>query len=512
MKMKTVFRFGVVGVLALAGCMSGMYSSEVSVDKKAGGISDYTIVKSLNVVEYPQSMPVVVESRSMKKKEDNGLNNLLWFFTLGIVPGFSSETMIYDVKVKTPIGERSGTCKLEASSWMGWLPIFIPYPGDAEERTPCPRLPNATLERKVQDKLVANLVSQFSRTEYAGFVTKNNTPELKAQRAKEVERERLNNERLYEEAVEREELIMKRARVRRPGETEEEWRKRYAKESIESDRREDLARQQEQAGRRGQIARYEAFSFVRSFDKSLDLEHRQLKGLFGRKFGEIESHQHDVFKPENRFLFFDEYYTEAETPLDRDQYIIYRVGAKNTGKNNETEASRLFDDTVRMIEEKFGRKIELHKIEGIEFGKKGELLFDSGKTRIFVSLRTERVERGSAMPTKEDLENRIKFILKRNLKYKDLDDIGNLNDLMNELAPSDRKEVDRLMAAMEVVERMNVPSSYIENVVEVYAESIEIREAIMKKKKELSVKAEEDKRRAEEKARRDYLKASQNAL
>lgn len=193
---------GVVGILALAGCQSGMYSSDVSVEKKDNGVSDYTIVKSLDCEEFPQSMPVVVESTSKNETGEHGLNNLLWFFTLGIVPGISSEMTTYEVTVKSPLGEKSGTCKVEASSWMGWLPIFIPYPGIAEERTARPKLPNELLENRVRDQLVANLVSQFSKAEYTEFSAKNNSPELKARRAKEAaERERLAKEKAETERV-----------------------------------------------------------------------------------------------------------------------------------------------------------------------------------------------------------------------------------------------------------------------------------------------------------------------
>lgn len=209
--MKAIWCYGVACVLALAGCQSGMYSSNVSVEKNNAGVSDYTVVNSLDVTELSQSMPVIVESKPTHEKGAHGLNNLLWLVTLGIVPGVSSEAMTYDVTVKTPLGEKSGTCKIEASSWMGWLPIFIPYPGMAEERTANPKLPNADIEGRVRDKLVSNLVSQFPRDEYARLVAKNNSPELKAQRAKEAaERERLAKERaeaerirLAKEAVER---------------------------------------------------------------------------------------------------------------------------------------------------------------------------------------------------------------------------------------------------------------------------------------------------------------------
>ena len=200
---KAVFGCGLAGILVLVGCQSGMYSSNVAVSKKDNGVSDYTVVDSLDVKEYSQSMPVVVEYKSTNKKGEHGLNNLLWFFTLGIVPGIMSEETTYDVTVKTPIGEKTGTCKVEASSWMGWLPIFVPYPGIADERTSSPKLPNATLEGKVRDQLVANLVSQFPKSEYVNFVAKNNSPERKAQRAKEeaAERERLAKERAEAERV-----------------------------------------------------------------------------------------------------------------------------------------------------------------------------------------------------------------------------------------------------------------------------------------------------------------------
>lgn len=199
---KKICGLGVVGLLALAGCQSGMYSSDVSVDEKDGGVSDFTIVNSLDVKEYPQSMPVVVKSTSKHQKGEHGLNNLLWFFTLGVIPGVSSEATIYDVTVKTPIGEKSGTCTIEASSWMGWLPIFIPYPGIADERVSNPKLPNVTLEAKARHQLIANLVSQFPKSEYDSFITKNNSPECKAQRAKEIaERERLAKERAEAERV-----------------------------------------------------------------------------------------------------------------------------------------------------------------------------------------------------------------------------------------------------------------------------------------------------------------------
>ena len=104
MTKKELFGLGAVGMLVLVGCQSGMYSSDVSVEKNNSGVSDYTVVNSLNIKQYPQSMPVVVETKSTTKKGDHGWNNLLWFFTLGIVPGITSEETIYDITHYHPIG------------------------------------------------------------------------------------------------------------------------------------------------------------------------------------------------------------------------------------------------------------------------------------------------------------------------------------------------------------------------------------------------------------------------
>ena len=194
----------IVGLLALTGCQSGMYSSDVSVESREGGVSDYTVVPSLPDGDVPASMPVVVESRPLfeHRKGDHPLNGLLWFLTLGVVPGISSETTVYDVTVRTPLGERSGTCTVEACSWFGWLPIFLPYPGSADERATNPKLPNVKLERQTHDRLVANLVSQFPKEEYASYAAKNNSPEMKAKRAQEAaERERVAKERAEAERV-----------------------------------------------------------------------------------------------------------------------------------------------------------------------------------------------------------------------------------------------------------------------------------------------------------------------
>lgn len=202
MNIRHMARSAAAGLLALVGCQSGMYSTDISVERRAGGISDYTVEPSLDVKEFPASMPVVVESKSTTEKGDHAVNNLLWLVTLGVVPGVTSEATVYDVTVRTPLGERSGTCTVEASSWFGWLPIFLPYPGIADERAADPKLPNAALAKKARDRLVENLVSQFSKEEYASYAAKNNSPEMKAKRVQEAaERERVAKERAEAERV-----------------------------------------------------------------------------------------------------------------------------------------------------------------------------------------------------------------------------------------------------------------------------------------------------------------------
>lgn len=192
MNMKRPILFAVAWGLAFVGWQSGMYSSDVSVERREGGVDDYLVVQSLPEGDAPVRMPVIVEvSTSSVMKVDHSVNNLLWFFTLGVVPFISSETEVCDMTVRTPIGEKSGTCTVEASWWGGWLPIFLPYPGVADERAANPELPNLVLAGKVRDRLVANLVSQFSKEEYASYVGRQNSQEMKAMRAKAAEAVRI---------------------------------------------------------------------------------------------------------------------------------------------------------------------------------------------------------------------------------------------------------------------------------------------------------------------------------
>lgn len=212
MKVKFCIGVGIIGGLSLVGCMNSIYSSSVSVEKKEGGIESYTIVahngklvknatKQLYENNYEiSSLPVSVTSKSSTKKvELGGISGMMWLFSLGIIPGVESGETLGEVSIKTPLGEKTGSYKVEAKGWAGWLPIFLPYPGLAEERVygTSAKLPNEVFETKVREKLVGNLVSQFSKEEYVSFIAKNNSPERKAQRAKEAaERERVAAERV----------------------------------------------------------------------------------------------------------------------------------------------------------------------------------------------------------------------------------------------------------------------------------------------------------------------------
>lgn len=161
---------GVLLILAATGCMSGMYSSEFSVSEKKDGVKSYSIVDSLPKDECPATMPVTVECSASDIQEDehSGIN-ALFVLSLGLIPGFMSQSMTYDVTVRTPLGTQSGNCTISAKRWMGWLALFLPYPGFADVRDGLAKLPNPDFESKIRNQLVSNLVSQFPRAEYERF-------------------------------------------------------------------------------------------------------------------------------------------------------------------------------------------------------------------------------------------------------------------------------------------------------------------------------------------------------
>lgn len=193
---------GVLLILAATGCMSGMYSSEFSVSEKKDGVKSYSIVDSLPKDECPATMPVTVECSASDIQEDkhSGIN-ALFVLSLGLIPGFTSQSMTYDVTVRTPLGTQSGNCTVSAKRWMGWLALFLPYPGFADVRDGLAELPNPDFQSKIRNQLVSNLVSQFPNAEYERLAREWDSPQARERWVREA-KERA--EREAREAKERE--------------------------------------------------------------------------------------------------------------------------------------------------------------------------------------------------------------------------------------------------------------------------------------------------------------------
>lgn len=222
--MKTIVKITgnvVAAAFVLCGCQSGMYSTSVSVSNRRGGMSDYVEVGYVQSLEnkvygkhmpYGERMPVVVskiprgriatgtfrEERKMGKEEERldalcldllvSCGNLLGLCSFGVFPFFSSETVETEVCVETPLGEKCGTYSVTAATWTGWLPIFLPYPWFADERVSDPELPHPRLADEACNRLVANLVSQFPKEDYAAFVAGKRRAYVAEFRAKVEER------------------------------------------------------------------------------------------------------------------------------------------------------------------------------------------------------------------------------------------------------------------------------------------------------------------------------------
>jgi len=75
------------------------------------------------------AMPIEVSwTNGDRKKGPPNVSSALWLFTLGLFPIFSSDTATYTVTVYGPEEERQSTFSIVRDSWMGWLPLFLPYP------------------------------------------------------------------------------------------------------------------------------------------------------------------------------------------------------------------------------------------------------------------------------------------------------------------------------------------------------------------------------------------------
>ncbi len=83
-----------------------------------------------------ESMPLTVYYTRNQGKEEPGNSSMLCALTLGVIPGCFQTTETIDVTVRSPAGERTGVFKIVKDEWLGWLPIFVPYPTfDSDKRT-----------------------------------------------------------------------------------------------------------------------------------------------------------------------------------------------------------------------------------------------------------------------------------------------------------------------------------------------------------------------------------------
>ncbi len=167
-----------VVVMMLFGCYSGMYKISTSEEgKELDSKMNYSEVSTLNTeVEFDSSqMPVeIVHGREIRIPDKPGGSGILWLFSLGIFPMVETEYVTQDITVKTPLGVKSGSWRVDAKRWFGWLPIFIGYPDLADERDVNAKLPSPNMEQKAKDRLVDSLVREFSYDAYVKFANNKN--------------------------------------------------------------------------------------------------------------------------------------------------------------------------------------------------------------------------------------------------------------------------------------------------------------------------------------------------
>lgn len=178
---------------ALCGCQSGAYKIATSADENTerseipyykvgegnsfvtGPMNEMVFMGDGDTVYDEDKMPIlVVESEAEYSPDKPGWSGVLWLFSLGVFPMFSSEYMTQDVTVKTPIGEKTGSFRVDARWWGGWLPIFIGYPCLADERVAKAELPNSRVEEIGRNRLVEGLVKEFEFKDYVAFAKKQN--------------------------------------------------------------------------------------------------------------------------------------------------------------------------------------------------------------------------------------------------------------------------------------------------------------------------------------------------
>ena len=198
--MKMAKRIEKLLVLLLAGtgcgCQSGLYKISTSEDgKELDSKMNYCEVSMLSAeAEFDSSqMPVeIVYGREKRKPDAPGMSRVLWLFSLGVFPMVQTEYVTQDITVKTPIGVKSGSWRVDAKRWIGWVPLFIGYPGCADKRDADAKLPNTQMERRAKDKLVDSIAREFSYDAYVNFANnKNNERKAECDHIAEV-RQKIN--------------------------------------------------------------------------------------------------------------------------------------------------------------------------------------------------------------------------------------------------------------------------------------------------------------------------------
>ena len=172
-------------MLAFVGCKSGLYKISNSEDGKVmdermqyyvtGNIETCKEELGHGEIYDEQKMPVeVVEGECSRVPDQTGMTGILWMCTLGIFPMFHSEYMTQIITVKTPLGEKMGSYRVDAKWWAGWIPLFIGYPGFSDVRASEAELPNKFIEARGRNKLISSLAMQFAYNDYIAFAKNEN--------------------------------------------------------------------------------------------------------------------------------------------------------------------------------------------------------------------------------------------------------------------------------------------------------------------------------------------------
>ena len=195
----------VFAVMLICGCRSGLYKVSTSEDSKqidesvryyaigAGSFIKDNGSSPDGVLYDEDRMPIqIIMGQSQEKFDDIGvglqrLRGMLFTLSLGVFPMWRCDYLTQGVTIKSPIGERSGSYRVDAKYWEGWLPIFVGYPGSADERCDWPLITCKRIEDMGKNRLVKKLVGEFSYKDYVAFAkSKNGERKAEISRIKSV--------------------------------------------------------------------------------------------------------------------------------------------------------------------------------------------------------------------------------------------------------------------------------------------------------------------------------------